>query len=112
MPKGHNYSLPTESQWESFVGDAGLETAVTSDKQRRSVTAAVGSLPPNALGLYDVRGNVMEWCAGDPSAASRALRGAAWATDFEVNLRPAFRHYARPDERQNTFGFRVALVSE
>ena len=112
MRPGHIYALPTESQWESLVGDAGLETAVTSANQRRSGTAPVGSLPPNALGLYDVRGNVMEWCAGDPSAASRTLRGAAWATDFEVNLRTPFRHYARPDEQKNIFGFRVVLVSE
>ena len=112
LPKGDVYALPTESQWESLVGDAGLETAVTSDKQRRSGTAAAGSLPPNALGLYDVRGNVMEWCQGDPGAAFRVLRGAAWDTDFEVNLRPAFRYYARADERKNTFGFRVVLVSE
>jgi len=112
LPKGHSFALPTESQWESFVGNAGLETAVTSDMQSRSGTASVGSLPANEFGLYDVRGNVMEWCAGDPSAAFRTLRGAAWATEFEVNLRVAFRDYARPDERQNTFGFRVVLASE
>jgi formylglycine-generating enzyme required for sulfatase activity len=112
LPKGHIYALPAEGQWESFVGNAGLETAVTSDKQSRSGTASVGGLPANESGLHDVRGNLMEWCAGDPSLPYRVLRGASWATSFEVNLRVAFRHYARPDERQNTFGFRVVLVSE
>ncbi|MBI3852974.1 MAG: SUMF1/EgtB/PvdO family nonheme iron enzyme [Verrucomicrobia bacterium] len=112
LPKGYIYALPTEAQWESFVGNAGLETAVTSFGQRRSGTENVGSLAPNESGLYDVRGNVMEWCAADPSKPYRVLRGGAWATTIEINLRPAFRHYARPDERQNTFGFRVVLVSE
>lgn len=112
LPTGHIYALPAEGQWETLVAEAGPETAVTSDKQRRSGTVAAGSLPPNALGLHDVRGNVMEWCQGDNAAAFRVLRGAAWNTSFEVNLRPAFRHYARPDERQNAFGFRVVLISE
>jgi formylglycine-generating enzyme required for sulfatase activity len=112
LPQGYRYALPTEGQWEAFVGNAGLETAVTSDKQRRSGTENVGNLPANEFALHDVRGNVMEWCEGDPTKPFRVLRGASWATNIEINLRTAFRHYARPDERQNTFGFRVVLVSE
>ena len=63
LPKGYHYSLPTQQEWERLVGDASLTDAVTSlNLQRRTSTAAVGSLGANSLGLYDTRGNVMEWC--------------------------------------------------
>lgn len=111
LPKGYVYTLPTESQWEQFVGNASLSDAVMSlSMPRRSSTEPVGSLGPNSLGLYDTRGNVMEFCldSHDPTRY-RVLRGGAWDTLDEPSSRIDFRKYATPDEKKNDYGFRVML---
>jgi formylglycine-generating enzyme required for sulfatase activity len=110
LPEGFRYALPTEAQWEYFVNEAQLADAVTSEGRGRQATADVGSLGPNKFGLHDTRGNVWEFCRED-SQAYRVLRGAAWNTDYEVNLRKEFRWYAPgPDAAENSFGFRVVLT--
>ena len=110
LPKGYFYTLPTEDEWQGLVGDAGLDSAVTSlGAANRSGTSPVGSLPPNNLGLYDIRGNVSEFVLGDDSKPYRVLKGGSWQDFTEINLRPDFRWYCKPDERRNTFGFRCLL---
>lgn len=110
LPAGYAYSLPTQAQWEQLVDNASLNDAVMSLKmQRRSSTAPVGSLGPNSLGLYDTRGNVMEWCLDPQNRPYRVLRGGAWNTYISINARVAFRWYAQPNEAKNMFGFRVVL---
>ncbi|MDB6121559.1 MAG: serine/threonine protein kinase [Pedosphaera sp.] len=112
LPEGFSYRLPTEDEWEFLMADASLKDAVTGVSGPRSGTAIVGSLATNSIGLYDMRGNVMEFCLGDTSKAYRVLRGASWQDRIEINLRPIFRSYCRPDERKNTFGFRCLLVQK
>lgn len=109
IPVGYYYTLPTEDEWESLVADASLDDAVTSANGDRSGTAPVGSMKPNSLGLYDMRGNVLQWTLGDDSKPYRVLRGSSWQDSIEVNLRTVFRNYEPPDAKQNTFGFRVVL---
>jgi formylglycine-generating enzyme required for sulfatase activity len=110
LPPGYSYSLPTEAQWESLAADASLDDAVMSlNGNFRSSPAPVGSLKPNSLGLYDTRGNVMEWCQDSHDPAYHVLRGGAWNTSIEPNSRIAFRWYGKSDEATNTFGFRVVL---
>jgi formylglycine-generating enzyme required for sulfatase activity len=110
LPKGYSYALPTQAQWEQLAGNASLNDAVMSlNMQRRSSTAPVGSLAPNSLGLYDTRGNVMEWCLDPQDKPYRVLRGGAWDTYISINARVDFRWYAKPEEAKNTFGFRVVL---
>jgi formylglycine-generating enzyme required for sulfatase activity len=110
LPDGYIYSLPTQAQWERIADDASLKDAVMSlNMQRRSSTAPVGSLGANSLGLYDTRGNVMEWCLDPQDKPYRVLRGGAWDTYISVNARVDFRWYAKPNEKKNTFGFRVVL---
>ena len=99
------------------MADASLDDSVTSQKGMgaRKSTESVGSLKPNSLGLYDTRGNVMEFTLDwhDPSQTYRVLRGGAYDTWFEVNLRTVFRHYAKsPDAAQDDFGFRCVLVKQ
>jgi formylglycine-generating enzyme required for sulfatase activity len=110
LPEGFSYSIPTQAQWESLAAGASLEQAVTSASGNRTGTARVGSLAPTGPGVYDIRGNVMEWCLDPADKPYRVLRGGAWQNWIEANLRPEFRHYSDgPDERQNTYGFRVVL---
>lgn len=111
LPEGFGYALPTQSQWESLVAGADLKDAITSQGARRSGTAPAGSLGPNSLGLYDIRGNVWEWCLDPQDKPYRVLRGGGWDTSIEVNLRTEFRWYGNGlDDRKNTCGFRCVLV--
>ncbi|HEX4645729.1 MAG TPA: SUMF1/EgtB/PvdO family nonheme iron enzyme [Verrucomicrobiae bacterium] len=109
LPEGFTYTLPTEGQWDSMVGDASLENAVTSQVNSRDGTSPVGSLGPNNLGLYDIRGNVWEFCL-ESSKPYRILKGGSWQDRIDINLRTVFRYYARPDEHKNIFGFRCILL--
>jgi formylglycine-generating enzyme required for sulfatase activity len=102
LPDDYSYALPTQAQWRFYVGDAGLESAITSHLGDRRQTEPVGSLPPNLYGLHDVRGNVWEWCS-EPVA-----RGASWRS-HEDYLGLDFRFVARPDSVYDDIGFRVIL---
>jgi formylglycine-generating enzyme required for sulfatase activity len=109
IPAGYYYTLPTEDEWQTLVGDASLDDAVTSMNGDRDGTAPVGSMKPNSLGLSDMRGNVMQWTLGDDSKPYRVLKGGCWQDSIEINLRLDFRNYEPPDTKQNTFGFRCIL---
>ena len=113
LPEGYYYTLPTENEWLSLVGDAAVENAVTSvHGAPRTGPANVGSMPPNNLGLCDVRGNVMEFCLGDETKSYRFLKGGSWADFVDVNLRPEFHWWCQPDEHKNTFGLRCLLKAK
>ena len=111
LPDGYAYTLPTQAQWQMLAGDASLKDAVmVLNGNASSSTSPVGSLGPNSLGLYDTRGNVMEWCLDPHDPSYRVLRGGAWDTSLEVNSRIEFRWYSTSlDEKKNSFGFRVVL---
>jgi formylglycine-generating enzyme required for sulfatase activity len=113
LPDGFSYSLPTESQWENLVANASLKDAVMKlNDANISSTAAVGSLAPNSLGLYDLRGNVMEWCLDSHDPSYHVLRGGGWDTLDEPSSRLVFRWFAKPEDKlQNDFGFRIILQS-
>jgi formylglycine-generating enzyme required for sulfatase activity len=110
LPDGYSYTLPTQDQWQMLMGDASLKDAVMKLNGNVSSTAPVGSLGANSLGLYDTRGNVMEWCLDSQNNANRILKGGAWDTWVDINARPDFRWYAPPDEAKNSYGFRVILT--
>ncbi|MEY2428761.1 MAG: hypothetical protein QOJ40_1646, partial [Verrucomicrobiota bacterium] len=111
LPEGCVYTLPTQAQWDSLAAGAALENAVTSLGAPRTGTAPVGSLGPSPSGLYDIRGNLWEWCLDPDDKPFRVLKGGAWDTSLDINLRPEFRWYSNgPDERKNIFGFRCVLV--
>lgn len=132
---GRTVRLPTEAEWE-YACRAGTATPyytghdlAASDARFRAEgqpvgPAAVGSYPANAWGLYDMAGNVCEWCAdwygdypaepqrdptGPETGLARVIRGGGWFTDAWY-CRSAYR---RPEEvwygRINDLGFRVVV---
>jgi len=133
MDKSKNgYRLPTEAEWEyacrAWTTTAYNTGATISDNtgwyndNSGSKSHEVGLKPPNAWGLYDMHGNVYEWCwdwkgsyssspANDPTGAvtgsSRVLRGGGWY-NYARNLRSAFRDSYNPVSRFNFLGFRLA----
>jgi formylglycine-generating enzyme required for sulfatase activity len=113
LPDKYSYNLPTQSQWENLVADASLKDAVMKlNNHGISSTAAVGSLGPNNLGLYDMRGNVWALCLDSHNPAVRVLRGGAWDTVSEASARIECCNYfsISNDKPQNNSGFRVILT--
>ncbi len=144
LPLGWEYRLPTESQWEygcrsgtttaTWFGDllsseqANFDGAYPynggSKGRNLAGTSAVGSYARNAWGLYDMHGNVWEWCQdwydeklsggedppGPSQATLRVFRGGGWDNDGR-DCRSAFRGRSAPEDRSSDLGFRVARVS-
>lgn len=133
LDDGFEYRLPTEAEWEyacragttgDFAGDLDALGWYEANSQGR--THPVGQKQPNKFGLYDMHGNVWEWCAdmapetyqGAPrdgsawlSAGSgkRILRGGSWDHDSN-HARSAYRHWFSPNHHTHGIGFRVAAV--
>jgi formylglycine-generating enzyme required for sulfatase activity len=132
MDKSKNgYRLPTEAEWE-YACRAGTTTAYNtgatiSDNtgwysgNSGSKTHEVGLKSANAWGLYDMHGNVYEWCwdwykadittdntnpTGAVTGSNRVERGGCWNYDAQ-NLRSAFRYYIYPFIRVYNIGFRL-----
>jgi formylglycine-generating enzyme required for sulfatase activity len=136
LPVGHAYRLPTEAEWEytcragSTTRFANGDTEADLDKigwygdNSVSTTHPVGTKLPNAWGLYDMHGNIWEWCLdwyGDyPVAESidpfgpatgfpRVLRGGCW-NRLSPDCRSAYRAGIAPGFRNGGLGFRVVLA--
>ncbi len=138
-----SFRLPTEAEWEYAARGGPFAPALhtppekdylyaCSDKLEQvgwfdgnsgNQTNDVGLLLPNALGLYDMSGNVLEWCGdwydkypkqkekdpkGPEKGALRVLRGGGWGGDPRY-CRAACRYYFEPDYRYFSIGFRLAL---
>jgi formylglycine-generating enzyme required for sulfatase activity len=126
------FRLPTEAEWE-YVCRAGTTTAYSFgdvfDSKLANIgskTVAVCSLPPNPWGLYEMHGNVDEWCqdwfgdysagpvidpAGADSGDRRVRRGGGWVYRAH-SLRSACRFHGAPGFRGHYCGFRLALGPE
>lgn len=141
---GKKYRLPTEAEWEyaarggksggtKYSGSDNLSEVAwygifeSNDKSRTitsETTMPVAQKSPNSLGIYDMSGNVCEWCQDwygsyisssqtNPQGAStgyyRVVRGGSWLS-YANNCRVAIRNLNNPDRRYNYCGFRLVLV--
>ena len=128
--EGKTYCLPTEAEWE-YACRAGTTTRYyygddpgsLEQYAWRSMTHPVGEKQPNAWGLFDVHGNVAEWCAdwygpyaaqevGDPkgpeTGSGRVCRGGGGLLSVAAHYRSAHRTGPPPGYRNFSLGFRVA----
>jgi formylglycine-generating enzyme len=151
-PYGYEYALPTEAQWE-YAAREGKHNVTPEGKlnetqdflysgsekinevgwyfgNSHNETKEVGLKTPNALGIYDMTGNVFEWCRDegtsdyykicddsgivtDPCYETggryRVMRGGRWGGNARY-CRVSSRSNATPDNRNNSVGFRLALI--
>ncbi len=88
--------------------------AVEGSNDGFATTAPTGSYPPNSSGIYDLGGNVWEWCLDPYKPGSRwgMLRGGSWANNRRAELLTSYRNVVDRNERDVIYGFRCVLVSE
>ena len=133
---GRTYKLPTEAQWEyaarggnkshgyKYSGSNNLSSVAWYDSNSSSQTHAVKQKQPNELGLYDMSGNVWEWCRdwygdytsssqrnphGPSSGSFRVLRGGSWLYDAQY-CRVSIRFSITPSFSCYNYGFRVVCL--
>ena len=141
--EGKRFRLPTEAEWEyaakggierkgyAYSGGDKIEELAWYGANSHRETKAVGLKLPNELDIYDMSGNVWEWCQdwydkdyytdcekqgiianpnGPETGSHRVLRGGSWGYRSEL-CRPAHRYSSYPGYRYFNYGFRLVLSS-
>lgn len=130
----NGWRLPTEAEWEyaargggagkghTYAGSDDIDAVAWYGGRSGAQTMPVGGKAPNELGLYDMSGNVFEWChdwygeygkgpqadpRGPASGYLKVMRGGSWYRDA-VACAVYFRVFNRPDYSRGGLGFRVA----
>lgn len=132
---GQNFRLPTEAEWEfacrggnnsrgyKYSGSNNLGSVAWYDDNSGNKTHSVATKSPNELGIYDMSGNVWEWCSdwygdyssdaqtnpkGPVSGSSRVSRGGSWIGRVRY-CRSSFRNDSYSSRRGDGLGLRLAL---
>jgi formylglycine-generating enzyme required for sulfatase activity len=135
---GKQYRLPTEAEWEyaarggnqsrnyKYSGSNNVRKVAWYYGNSGSKTHPVGQKKSNELGIYDMSGNVWEWCydwygnysastqrdpAGASSGSYRVARGGSWYSNAG-HVRVSYRDYGAPGNRRDNLGFRLACSSK
>ena len=137
LPDGRKFRLPTEAQWEfaarggnkskgyKYSGSNNIDSVAWYYDNRGDRTHPVKKKQANELGLYDMSGNVWEWCSdwydssyysyspeinpqGPSDGGFRVLRGGSWL-DNAQDCRVTYRNYNTPDYRSGSCGLRLAF---
>ena len=138
LKTGKTFRLPTEAEWEyaarggrkslgyKYAGGNDIDKVAWYWNNSGGKTHPVKQKSANELGLYDMSGNVWEWCQdwwgrysidtqnnpkGPTSGSYRVLRGGSWDGSAR-GCRLAYRNCGSPDYRRNVCGFRLALVHQ
>ena len=136
LPSGYKYRLPTEAEWEyaalggtksrgfKYSGSDDIGAVAWYDDNSDNKSHIVGKKQPNELGIYDMSGNVFEWCQDwrgnypsdsvtDPEGLSsgslRIIRGGSWFS-IAGHCRLVYRGHCLPLNDGNSLGFRVCLA--
>jgi formylglycine-generating enzyme required for sulfatase activity len=107
---------PTGNYADTSMKKAGVAT-IAGYHDGFAQTSPVGTYPANALGLFDMGGNVWQWCEDSYKGGAHArdwgvLRGGSWATATPAELRSSYRNVVDRAERDVIFGFRCVLVPD
>ena len=123
------FRLPTEAEWEYIAKKGGESTDLKEqawfNANSGKKTHPVGTKLPNALGIYDLSGNVAEWCSdwyrltyykkksmnnpvGPSSGKDKVVRGGSF-DDTKADLRPYGRNKQNPETKRETTGFRLVM---
>ena len=132
---GRKFRLPTEAEWEyaarggkksrgyQYSGNSNITDVAWYDGNSGSKTHPVGTKQANELGIYDMSGNVYEWCSdwygsyssssqtnptGADSGSFRVFRGGGWGI-YARGCRLSYRYIFTPDDRRSYLGLRLAL---
>ena len=132
---GQNFRLPTEAEWEfacrggnnslgyKYSGSDNIDNVAWFDCNSGRKTHFVATKSPNELGIYDMSGNVWEWCSdwydkyssgaqanpkGPESGSCRVFRGGGWGS-YAGYCRSSNRGYNTPTHRHDRLGLRLAL---
>ncbi len=122
---GRKFRLPKEKEWEyaarggnmsrkyTFSGGNSLDSVGWYKNNSRQKTHPVGQLKPNELGIYDMSGNVWEWCEDlyQPSSPNRVFRGGSWLNEpYFCNVCIAdSRSCNTPDCKKHNLGLRLVM---
>lgn len=133
---GRNFRLPTEAEWEfaarggnnskhyQYSGSNNIDDVAWYSWYGADKTYAVATKQPNELGIYDMSGNVWEWCSdryggyssnsqtnptGPSNDSHRVRRGGSWR-NYARDCRASFRNFSPPDFREIDLGLRLVLV--
>jgi formylglycine-generating enzyme required for sulfatase activity len=137
---GKRFRLPTEAEWEyvcKYGGQAEIETAGGREEYIKKTawyfsnadkkTHPVGTMQPNAAGVFDMMGNVSEWCLdwysesyykeeynqmnpeGPALGKEKVIRGGNYKDYVGDRFRPSFRNKRNPIEKSSELGFRLVL---
>ncbi|MEI6534327.1 MAG: SUMF1/EgtB/PvdO family nonheme iron enzyme [Verrucomicrobiaceae bacterium] len=112
---GNKVDFPWGQEWPPAADAANINSAEIGNAiDRFPYTAPVRSHNPNSLHLYDLAGNVAEWCEDEwsHSDSDRVVRGGSWRSSAKTELLSSARQHFKNSETRPDLGFRIVLINQ